>query len=452
MATAPFTATQLLRPASPLLRNPIIAGALGTAIKAQNRYDDPYAVARAIGSLGEGYDAMNKSLIGGVAAQRATELEDAYRTAGFYPAAAEAAVSGAQHTSAVNRRDIGGIQDIQQAFQAAVNEGLRPGTPQFSLFMHDHLTTARGVGEDDKTYQAARKQLEREQGQHTAIETGMKQLMRQRAAQQYINEHQNDYYLQTATPKERAEAQQRIQRDATAFADQQLEGHELQLTRDPQTGAWSAKTDDGRMLPIPPQLAAVAAKIGGDPSMYDALKGVYDMSRTADANARANMTTAANVEQKGSQVDVNQARAQELANRQAHHDLTKNNPMLRHIEDNLKDLRAQLKAAVTNGDTDEVKRLTGEIADESKRFETLYVHLGNTLPSATGPAPGASVQQQRIGPQYAPTAPNEAGVISLPAGGPRMPTGDYGDMNAGELGVEPNVLAIPDEYIEGQRF
>jgi hypothetical protein len=47
---------------SPLARNPLVQQLIGPAIKAQNRYSDPYALAAAIGSLGKGYDQMNKSL------------------------------------------------------------------------------------------------------------------------------------------------------------------------------------------------------------------------------------------------------------------------------------------------------------------------------------------------------------------------------------------------------
>lgn len=422
MATA-FNVRNLPPPVSPLLRSPVINTGLNAAIKAQNRWSDPYALAAALGSLGTGYGDMNKELFGGVTAQNA--------------------IANQQYQQRLH-------DEMQQAFQQTVADlgQHMVGTPEFNMKMHDYLTTMEGHGAFQKQFDAARKSLENQAMQRGLLKAGLEKMIAKEYAQDYYNKNLQQYNFQTATPEERQQALDILNKNAWAYGNQTVKSLDLQPVHDPVTGQWTVRDNQLNEHPLPAPLLANALIVTGQKGGWDAFNAAQGaINKEGDVN-RANAQAAAQIALREAQAGKAEATTGATgAGKVAAVDHSKD-PYLKFYADELSAARKRQDAVNKDqlaSKTDKEKAAQ-DVEDARQAYLGRLAQLPGVIPPAgatgtAGPAPGsltsatsgAAPTAGETGPASAPTAPGPGGTITLPAGttareapGVYEPTSDVG--------------------------
>lgn len=416
---------------SPLLRSPVIQAALKPALVAQNRWSDPYALAAALGSLGEGYGAMNKELAGAATAQKDVEAEN----------------------TRVQTQD-----DLRRAFQAAKDKlgANMVGTPEFSMAMHDELQTMEGYDAHASKFASARKQLQMESIERQALKDGMERAMTQHIAQQYFDAHAGSLAnIAEATQPEKDAARQRLSNEAFAYAKDQVKQADVQPVLDPVTRTWSARNSDGQTMQVPTELAAQLLDMSGVNGPWKAMNDATTLANKAQAQNTAALLAGAHAADYAAQANKANVQAAGGAGG-AGAAKAGRDPMMELMFKNLTAreqlLSKEYENAFKNGDTDEMARLRPELAAAQAEVNSYHARFG--IPTAmtgggitTDQSTAAALGQLPAAPAAAPTpAITPAGPV-----GPPAPAGAAYGLSASAGPVGPPVPE-PYSYLYGSTF
>lgn len=236
----------------------------------QGSLSDPYGLSRAIGSVGAGYGDMNRELTTGAHAYDDVSKSLANQAAGTYQIDAEENAAKSRYNTDTYNTSLKTRQTIEDAFQGAIQQGLKPGTLDFDNYMLAHVNTRDAAARITPEIAKGNFQAQTRQVQTAAATQGINAYLRASYAEKFFAEKKLDAeQAADVSGVPRQDALKQLRNYALKRADQQVEALGIKVAVDPNTGQAKAVDVNGVEVPIPAKYLAALYAMGGNKTPMD---------------------------------------------------------------------------------------------------------------------------------------------------------------------------------------
>jgi hypothetical protein len=254
-------------------------------LRDQNQVDR-YGLTKVIGSIGDSWDAMQKTMSNTMSLQDKEAQLNAKLDSGFYPAQAANQVAGFNAGEFDSIQKLGMEKDIQSAFQRAKAEGKQPGTPEFTMAMQSYISHPRANEAMKKTFMEAQGQLGDRAVQTAYLKQAVENVVMGKIAENFFEENKAAYTsLAVAQGHDPKLVLQQLRQESKRRAMEERMKLGIQASVDPFTGAITVKDDQGREVPLDPQMLATVFGMGGNSKAFKALQDLTRVQTTAEQAA-----------------------------------------------------------------------------------------------------------------------------------------------------------------------
>lgn len=259
----------------------------------QGTLTDPYGLSTAIGSLGAGYAGLNSELTSGAHAFDTVSRSLANEAAGLPAANAARDLAGARLGTERDTNALRTRQTIEEAFQAAIAKGYKPGTRAFNDYMVSHVNTYDAASRITPEVAKGNLQAQSQEVQAKAMKAAIDKYIRQQVINKYVSENK-DAAIQAADINgiPRQQAVQQMLQYATKLGDAAVEHVGAQVVVDPDTGLIKAMDISGKPFEIPPAVLAAGYAMGGNKTPFGVLENLTKDQLAAVRQSNLNDRTA----------------------------------------------------------------------------------------------------------------------------------------------------------------